>query len=348
MTPDELEQRIRDAMPADDTAPAPALWNQIASRRSAGERVLLPVDTARRSLPLIGAAIVAAGVVLALIPWNWEPAAPTDLQTMVDSTPVAPSQDNFLLPRALLAQSSAEPTYPRATLAGQRLRPGHWVHGRVLPGETQQTYFYDVSRSTHEGKNAWLLVSGHLRTDDGWRSTDSVWFSPDSLRPLYRVGNSNGARVEQTYRENDVLTGVTRNGFTTWTVVPLPDSATNFIYGGDVRVPEIAMQLQALPITDGWKASIPLPEEGYYVGVSLWLNFEVDGSETITVPGGTFDCWRVRTRWGPDPLKPYDPNNPEPGMYFWVSKQGQWLVQMSIVYNARDARPLVLLSGKEE
>lgn len=177
-----------------------------------------------------------------------------------------------------------------------------------------------------------------------------MWVSIDSMHPIYRVALVQNARVEQIFRDNEVITGTTRNGYTSWSVSLLKDSTQKFGMMGDPwRIPEMAIRLQAMQLSADWKGSIPLPSSSFEHGrATLWLNLVVDGQEEIVVPAGRFTCWRIRTTFGNKPVEQYNPEHPQPGFYFWLSQDRQWLVQLRYVFPRDYVESLVLLSGEEK
>jgi hypothetical protein len=233
---------------------------------------------------------------------------------------------------------------------GRELRPGHWtygwIHGDSAAGES---FRYSLVHSIYEKSPVWLLTSSLQLSDSGWRSTDSLWATIDSFRPLYRVGRtSNNGRIEHTYREHEVLIGRTVNGYTSWTVKPLRDSTTDTRNGGIIRMPDIAMAMRGLPLSATWTGSLPLPTETGALLSNIWLNLAVDGEEEVTVPAGRFTCWRLRLAHPGRSAPRYDPTNPEPGLYFWVSQNEQWLIRLGMVNPGKRPSSEVLISASEE
>jgi hypothetical protein len=350
MRNDELEQRIRDAMTNDETLPHSDLWAGIGTRRQAGDRVTLPLDRVqRRLLPVLAWSGLAAAILLALMPLVERPGVEQPTHS-VPTGPAPRGEPNFLFPGSLMAQVSATPRYSARVGSGADRRPGKWTHGRFEHGELRETYSYELTRSTYQDQPAWLILSSMSRLGRSWSVSDSTFASIDSMQPLLRIGHTGGARIEQTYRKDDILTGVTRNGYTSWSTVPQRDPSLPFGGGSLFRPSEMSVRLMAADLGEGWKGSIPLPSSSEQGIAPLWLNLVVDGSETLTVPAGTFETWRLRTVFRNWPLKPYDSEHPPEGIYFWVSKDKRWLVQMSLVSRAgeRDDTPLVLLTGEEQ
>jgi hypothetical protein len=115
-----------------------------------------------------------------------------------------------------------------------------------------------------------------------------------------------------------------------------------------MRLPDLGLQFRGMSFAPGWHGSLPLPTENPTMIASIWLNLAVDGEEELTVPAGRFSTWRLRTA-NPDRTIPkYNPEHPDPGIYFWVSKDRQWLIQMSMVNPGKGRYDQVLFAGREE
>ena len=69
------------------------------------------------------------------------------------------------------------------------------------------------------------------------------------------------------------------------------------------------------------------------MAIHFWLNLEVVGEDTVTVPAGRFATWKLQV-------------GKQPGYYAWVSKDRQWLVQLGTA-NGGGGERQVLLQGRE-
>lgn len=105
--------------------------------------------------------------------------------------------------------------------------------------------------------------------------------------------------------------------------------------------------LQTANLSAEWTGSIPLAGSGEFGRITpTWFNFAVEGSEAVTVPAGTFECWRIHLgmKTSIDSLL----KGPRPGMTLWVSKDRQWLVQQATVIPGKDTWTHILTFAKEE
>lgn len=347
MRNDEIEGRIRDGMAEEDSIPNDRLIDRIIVRRRNGERVVLPVEPKRGRRPWIAAGIAAAALVLvAPLLQPREPSGHVAIPARM-----APRQgESFMGPASLLAQSTATPSFAPLTSA-RGLREGRWTHGEMRDGKAKSTYTYALQHSEYQSGPAWLVVSTFREGEGGWSKVDSLWAGPDSVTPLFRVSHTDSIRTERTYRAEDILTGTTVSGYTSWKTEPLEDPLG--IAGGPLysvlRMPEIAIRLQSAALDKGWTGSLPFRGLGQDMKVhTFWLNFAVDGTEEIQVPGGRFDCWRIALSLGFRPQASPDSTSRAPMIRYWVSRDKQWLVRIGFNHAPPQVAAIELLEGSEE
>ncbi len=176
MTPDDLEERIRAAMPASEITPRPALWDRVEERLQTRESVNLVFAPVTPLWPRVALASAIAAMLTILV---WTSVGKT--QKPGERHSIAPQEhpesDNFFLPGPLLAQSSDRPSF-RAVDGpiGERLRPGRWTYITVRSiGESIPGYSYARERAELDGRRAWLLTSGSLTPRQGWGGPDTLW-----------------------------------------------------------------------------------------------------------------------------------------------------------------------------
>lgn len=334
MNDNDLEERMRNAISAGPLEPSPTTWPGVVARRTRR-------DTQRtqtlRWLTAAGTVGVAASLMLITrgSPTESGPVSGFDARSAV-------VEGSMFSPEALFAQTTSPvfaPVSPDDPI-GLRLRPGVWRYSAFRGSDSLGGFTYSLQRATLNARPVWLMVSGQGSATRFQRGADSLWATADSLRPLMRVSLLPSGRREQTFREDDVLIGTTRNGYTTWRTIPLRDSTRKHA-GAVIRTNEIAVMLQAMPLSPTWKGSIPLAGSGEFGRITpVWFNFQVEGSEVVTVPAGTFDSWRIRMGM----LSEADSliKGERPGVTMWVSKDRQWLVQQTIVIPGKDGWKQVL------
>ena len=329
-TDQEIEARLR-ALADEEVPPSPPAdaVAAVVARRARGERVT--VEDAEPSWHgmrwwVVGAA--AAGIaLLVLVPRGVEPtgAGHTPPAAHTDTTLRTDQLGGFLLPAPLAAQATAEPSYePLRPQAGERLRPGHWFYtplGRLDTWQRGDTAFgFGIERAAWQGQPAWLSLGGRRLPGNRivW-GDDSLWISRDSLTPLREVRHLGpGSQVEKTWSDSEVLIGQTTNGYTSWESRPALLPHRNPAEGVPIFWYQFLATLQSGELSLGWKRSLAMP---FFVktgkGWGAFLNLEVVRDERVTVPAGTFDCWKVVM------------GREENGHELWVSKDRGWIVAQS-------------------
>ena len=273
-----------------ETAP-PELLARIHATRSAGVRVLVPDGTPHRHRPvrrltrIIGVGVAAVLAVVALTQDDSQRGGDCMRTGLGRLLPVSVFGVAFACaegPAAL--PDSAYQVVDRLT---DRIVPGVYRYQQVmwtddLVESPQGEMMINFSSSTWNGEPVWTAVT--QATHRYHRpSEDTVVFAQGTLAPRYHVGN--GFR-----RSMAVGDSVRRADGARWT-----DGRTRFVELGFARgrtvfPTSVAHQFAAFtgfPVDYAWAGKF---EEGQYVVV---------GRETITVPAGTFDCWRVERRGSP-------------------------------------------------
>jgi hypothetical protein len=280
--------------------PTDALLDRILASRSAGTRVILPVDDTRRARPSIWYAtgVIAAAVVVIAI-------AQRVLRGPADGISSAPSW----FANIAIAQPVSAAIPPMSMGGAGRLHPLAVTYTRIQRNAGRERiaahHSLLMTREVLNGTTAWRLVRNESETGSPRRKIDTVFVAADDLRPLAAqitetpYGSFTGIRISQRY---DGL-HVTGDMHATRTAGPeahrtfdrmLPAGAAPFLF--DALAPVYAM---AFPLRAGWvgRASVM----GWAVrddDVSAMRTFRVDGEELIRVPAGEFDCWRIAIEGG--------------------------------------------------
>jgi hypothetical protein len=327
---DSLRAELRE-LPAPE--PSADLLPRILASRARGLRVPLPTGRRRAHVALL----VAAALTVALGTAHWaglgrapsHEAAPDLYGDLLGGMPWLPTpgaaQERPVVTRA--------PRYPIITEYDPgRVAGGIWTYEqRTTTDEvlTRRTAGKTValSRWDLEGGAAWFVTT--------WRDTlldaaDSAFYSNATLRPVRFAltgGHKGRTRIVQQYssdsmRETIDITGPRERHFHGAIALPGPQTAPLLMFaeqGGLVPL------VQALPLKRGWRGSV------YAVGLVLHaspgsplppflpLDLRVTGRDRVTVPAGTFDCWRLAVA-----------QRLPSGEYrstVWVSLDRQWVVK---------------------
>lgn len=320
MTDAELEARLRalaglEGAMAENTEAV----GRVLARRAQGDRVPLPVESPRRRKPgwlLLVPAVAAAGLVLLTFPLGRPafPASSTDAPAGVGT-----ADNSFFLPAPLLAQTTTAPAFRVMGPAGLRLKPGRWFYAHESPqasgSGTDTLQVMGIARGDYHGVTAWLMLGGRSAADYRVTWRDTIWLTRDSLRPLGRTAAlPGGGTIEEIYGDSQVQTGVTRNGYTTWSVHPAPDVSFDGAGGFVVRWQQFFSTMMGTELSADWKASLQIPFTIIGADHPNYLNLVVVGSEQLAVPAGTFDSWKVGI------------GTERQSFFFWVSKEKGWIV----------------------
>ena len=340
MTLDSLRAELRKL-----SAPHPSsdLLARILASRAKGARVILP--TARgtgqglRSARVAAAAAAVVGVV-----WGsmWLLGSRSSTRTW------PPRFDEVtLLPRAAFGQErqprAAEPRYPLiATLEPTRVHSGEWTYdvrsitdGVFTSPQGHRTVI--IVEGSYGGRPAWVMSESY--GDFG----DTVFVDRSVLRPLHHERSRTGrfAFVQEFSRDSVFeLLRVSHPKARTFqgsAALPGPSASPLTVSWSPFSI-DTPLLLQAVPLERRWQGSVFSVN---WVSMADRLppftpvDLRVVGAQAVTVPAGTFDCWKVEARQG------------EYTWLLWVSKDRQWVIK-SQYRNAPDwvtERVLVSATG---
>lgn len=328
-----LESRIRSAYATDNAAYPAGGIEAVHARRAAGERG--PANAANRgrsAVPrwvTIGLATAASlTAVLYLLngadhAQRGKPQANTPLPT------------SFLMPNDLLAQATS---LDRASLPdslsireldGSRLKGGVWIYRRLPvggpPGRPAWVDSVEIRRGTLETDSVWLLGwtrafqsnSGTLRA-----AAETTFVRLGDLWPLGRSATlTSGYTLRERFTADSSTSLFTASGSSRVIRAPGISSAGG---SGVMGLSGMHAMLQTLPFRRDWQGNfrvLGMNNAGEIVDFRLMLR--VVAVDTVTVPAGTFDCWRVILGDG------------TPSLAYWVSRREGWVVRSGRVAASR-------------
>jgi hypothetical protein len=315
---DEWAEAIRPEL-RDLPVPPPSdgLLNRIAASRAAGARVILPdgrVVSSRLRARLVLAAAAAALVILMLPLVRRSSNVPRS--TGADVTPSSPSATSEWLPNST-AFAQTEPRGDRPAPPPirwtqlDRLRPVALSYVRTWRDASERetgraNASVTLDTATLDGVRAWRLVSRTEGTLDGrpLLTVDSVFVTRDALGLLERTAyvqpysKYDEIKIVQAYRGDSVLGRMNAKGAdATAAGRPIarrlgPGAAP---YIADALAPVL---LGAVTLGPGWKGyAVMIGWAVVDADVKMPVELGVDGDESITVPAGRFDCWRLSIRY---------------------------------------------------
>jgi hypothetical protein len=284
------------------------LTRVLASRsagRSADERVLSPVQDAPRRFPraryAAAAAAVAICVAAALIwtlPLGWVRTAQNDNDRGTPSGGDRGVLTGLVFPAPAGAQVlDPDPlALPPLRIDGRRVRAGVWTFERTVTTngiltEPVERGVIAISPDRVNGRTAWKVTNewqGHP-----YDLHETTWYSVLGLVPVQRVATNVGHShwtVEQTIAPPRLTGWIYRPGVRRRIERELPRRATVLLAGEGAPL----LFFQGVSLGTGWSTTVfrlgwgDQPEDLLYP-----LRLVVTGEDRITVPAGTFDCWRL-------------------------------------------------------
>jgi hypothetical protein len=299
---DLFDRQLRDAARALPVPGAPrALIDRVIAEREAGERIILPTESAvaRRSRFRTIAGLVAVAAVLATIAVLIVPSAasrPTDDVF---------ASDGLLGGNAYAEQTASGPTVPPLSgVNGLELKPRSYTYrveyvtpaGHVTPDGGGTVNLVPV---LHAGIPAWRIDLATEQTfERGQRraTSETVFVSRRDLKPLARAVHTrpylrySSLNIAQRFSGDSVLGEMTTDGGVRRPIARrLPAQFGPYLSDAYaplalVGVPLAVGKTMALSIV-GWAV---VPMDVFYP-----VTLRVTGEERIVMASGTYDCWKI-------------------------------------------------------
>ncbi|MFN2601482.1 MAG: hypothetical protein ABR582_01865 [Gemmatimonadaceae bacterium] len=287
--------------------PTAELFARIVASRDAGVRVIVPVDpeVSRRSWRIAAILAIAAVLVVAVAPRGARYSAKnSDVPDFVSSSffgDVAFAQTLRAAAPTLPAASATRASVirPMSLAYSREIRDGAGKLLARIPLELQ------ITPDVLDNVPVWRVttISQNMSEAQRYVSSDTVYVNRSDLavarRSIHVAPYSRYARinVQQVFRRDSVLGRMTTDGPSTGAgrsiSRALPKSFQPYV--ADQLGPVFLM---AVPLDRTWRGSVSLlgwavrPED-LFVPVEL----RVEGEDSIVVPAGRFDCWRLSIRF---------------------------------------------------
>lgn len=232
---------------------------------------------------------------------------------------------SFLLATACAQGSPSvpyEPAPPVNALGPRELQEGTWVYRVGRQGGTTHLSTYSLERVGSGPQAEWRSVTSR-NTTNARGFADTVYYAADGLMPLRqalhisREGRDRWV-VRSTFGRDRVNTVSDYLGYRDappqrrTSSVQLPGDGGPMVLA--VHDPALGVFLRRLPLAAGWVGSFRVGPLGD--GSFREKSLRVEAEETVEVPAGVFDCWRLTMS---DPISG--------DQQLWVTQTGQLLVR---------------------
>jgi hypothetical protein len=295
--------------------PSDGLLDRIVASRAAGARVILPDGRAMtgNAGARVALATLAAAVLLLALPFLRRSRPGTIGSDITTSSSSAASE--WLPSPIAFAQTEPVVSKPPAPAIRwtrtDRLRPVVLEFLRTWRDSTGSeagriNAVLTMDSVTLDGVRAWRLVSRNSGLRDGRSllTIDSVVVARDDLRLLRRTSYQHPysrydeIRIVQAYHGDSILGRMNATGANATPasrpIARLLDPARG-PYIIDTFAPVL---LGAVALDGGWRGRAVMVGWAVVDRDVFWpIDLEVEGEETIGVPAGRFDCWRLVIRY---------------------------------------------------
>jgi hypothetical protein len=356
--PQRASGEFREAIRVISAPSAPhGLIDRVVAERVRGARAAIPDGEPAvprpAARPAVLAAAAAALVIASVGLQRWHP-VDRDRDHLVD-----PGECAMIAERqALLAASvfflavacgqeptgqPVGPTPPPASLNAGGPQEGTWTYdGETRDGRAARREVYRLTRVGSGGDVQWLGVASRGTAAGARTVVDSVYFAADGVRPLRRVYRAaltgrDLRVVTTTYRPDSASV---RSDYLGYRSSPAASRTSSVAIPADLRpiIPPMhgpgwgfAHIVRFLPLEAEWSGSVYVagfPTAGY-----LMESLQVTRGETIEVPAGTFDCWRIAVE-----------HNGQQWLTLWVGKDSRQLVKAVLAPKGARGYETVLVS----
>jgi hypothetical protein len=323
-------------------------FERIVARRARGERIALPTSNGsqprwRRKPRLLAASLIgvatAAGFAW-LVLGNRSGAPQTAVPELMALSPVDAACASYVAQDSSVLRHLMVSAFGVAAACGAELEaaaplivdpsqiaPGKYTYGgRTITDGLHTSEFkpttISITRTTWHGKPALVAVrEGPLITRV---SVDSLTVSAVDLTPLH------WAAWYPTQHPVGSLHADFTSDSVTIVMKGRVDTAGTFAYTQTSgRLPQEwahYLTIPSLPLTSGWHGVLEIAApfhphtHAYFTRGWATISLRVIGRERVTVPAGTFDCWKVSLG--------------EPGIesYVWVSTANHLVVRSQSIY----------------
>ena len=294
--------------------PSAALFDRIAASRTGGARVILPDVThaSTSSSRFVIPAVLVAAMLLVLLPLR-RSSPPSSAGDVSSLSRIA---GEWLPGSVAFAQSDASRTtrrsLPMTFSRPEKIRPIRLEYLRTWRDTARKEIgrmngVISVARTESAGTPSWLVTSHNEGALRGKRffTLDSVAIARNDLHLLRHTvrerpySRYNEIRIEQIFRGDSILGSMHATGANVPPAARPIARRISSVPKPYILDPLAPIILGTVDLRSGWTGSASIL--GWTVrddDVFIPIDLRVAGEETISVPAGRFDCWRLTIRFG--------------------------------------------------
>jgi zinc protease len=201
-----------------------------------------------------------------------------------------------------MTEADLNPQPTAVSWARDRLAPVNLTYRVMVQGNPMGEATRRLARAT-EGGRAVLQLMGSMNIGSFVQQADTVTIDAQTLAPI-RVRQSGTMQGQQTFLRLDYEgTHVRGQGRTPGPQGMREATVDTTLAQGTLDDNAMEALLSALPLAASGRWSLPMFSGGQ--GAVRTMTASVTGEESVTVPAGTFACWRVELAGGDQPLTLY-------------------------------------------
>ncbi len=204
------------------------------------------------------------------------------------------------------------------SVEAERVTPGTYEYSLDLNvrGQTMELASERiVERGTREGRDVWLVIE-NTQTPAG-PAADTTWLDPTTLQPIARQVHQGPTTVALQFTE-DGVTGAIDAGAQQMNVNVTSEDP---LFGDGAS---FNLAVGAMPLEDGYVTTVHNLD--LLQGRAKANRIEVTGSESVTVPAGSFETWVVE-------VKPEDAD----ANTLWIDKDSRRVIKAELKLGAQMA-----------
>ncbi|MFW5927337.1 MAG: DUF3108 domain-containing protein, partial [Wenzhouxiangella sp.] len=186
----------------------------------------------------------------------------------------------------LADELAAAKTRPLPSTKGERVAAGRFDYSSSLSVQGNEMEMEVERRIAHSEEEGRKLLEITSTTSSAMGSgSDRFVLDADSLRPVRREAEQGPATISVEFGRDAVTGEINANG----QQMPIEIDLDAPAFGGEAAL-EVA--ILGLPLSEDYSHPLRFAEVGMQQRVR-YFRLDVDGRETVNVPAGEFEAWRI-------------------------------------------------------